>query len=520
MINSKEAFFSQYVRELPESAYTKSGVLYHPRESRWSFRDGLKKINCNFEAIPGLGQPLVHGLKVALIWRFANISAETVVQDFHLAKRLIRSIATHRKSENSVEFKNQPIERISSQDLLNFRSANKENGPILARVSGLLQKWHGLGAPGVGDDAIQILKKITISNRPQGVAVATYSPKNGPFTDLEYEAIQDALNAGFKSGSINERDFLLVWLFIYLGGRPISMASLKLCDLIVPKDLTNGSDYLINLPKAKQRGALARDQFTPLILMRPVAELLHLWVKSIYKEFSKLLSDPWQAPIFPDTKQASSVYPKGFEYHPTSADISNLVKKLFDRLSVHSERLSGAMQISATRFRRTYGTRLAEEGSSSYEIARLMGHTDARSCDVYIALTSKMIDRIDKATAFAMAPLAQAFSGRIISMEADATRPSRDSRIIDFRIDQSGAGFGSCGQSSFCAFSKPLGCYGCSSFEPWLDGPHEAAFDFMLNKRDELMKKTDIRIAKVNDRNILGCAQVILRIKEIKANTP
>ena len=144
MINSKEAFFSQYVRELPESAYTKSGVLYHPRESRWSFRDGLKKISCNFEAIPELGLPLIHGLKVALIWRFANISAETVVQDFHLAQRLIRSIATHRKSENSGEFKNQPIEKISSHDILNLRSSHKENGPILARVSGLLQKWHGL----------------------------------------------------------------------------------------------------------------------------------------------------------------------------------------------------------------------------------------------------------------------------------------------------------------------------------------------------------------------------------------
>jgi hypothetical protein len=174
------------------------------------------------------------------------------------------------------------------------------------------------------------------------------------------------------------------------------------------------------------------------------------------------------------------------------------------------------MRITPVRFRRTYGTRLAEEGCSALEISRLMGHKDTRSCEVYVALTDRMIDRIDKATAFAMAPLAQAFSGRIIKTEADATRPTPASRIIDFRVDQSGAGLGSCGQHSYCAFSKPVGCYGCSSFEPWLDGPHEAAFDWMLQKRGELMETTDIRIASVNDRAILGCAQVIIRIRQIK----
>lgn len=520
MNSPRDAFLSQYFAELPAVAHTMSGVAFTPSDNRWAFRDGANDISINFDLVPKLAKPLLHGLKVALIWRFKNQATGTATSNFNGTLKLLRFLVKHRESDKTNVKKGQVIAQISSQDILNFRSSSRSNETTLALMAAFLKKWHGLGVAGIGDDVIQILDKITIKNRPLGVAVTTLSPKSGPFTDLEYEAIQESLNAGFKEGVIDEADYLLVWLFLALGGRPVSMASLKLCDLMVPKDLSDGSDYEIKLPMAKQRGSLARDQFIPLILARQIAEPLHLWVKYIYQEYStRLPDDPWQAPMFPGSQETSTAESKGFEYHCTSSNLAARARNLFERLGVHSERLNGAMHITPIRFRRTYGTRLAEEGCSSIEIARLMGQKDTRSCEVYVALTDRMIDRIDKATAFAMAPLAQAFSGRIINSEANATRPTPASRIIDFRVDQSGAGLGSCGQSSYCAFSKPVGCYGCSSFEPWLDGPHEAAFDLMLHKRGELMDTTDIRIAKINDRAILGCAQVIIRIREIKGQT-
>lgn len=519
MNSPKDAFLSEYLAELPAIAYTRSGVAFTPSDSHWKFRDGLKEINCNFNLIPKLAQPLIHGLKVVLIWRFKNNASTTAHDNFNKALRLLRAVAKQRGLDKKSNEENQPIDQINSQDILKFRSSSKENETCLANLTAFLKKWHGLGVAGIADDAIKIIDKTTINNTPQGVAVKTLSPKSGPFSDLEYEAIQEALNAGFMAGVIDEADFLLVWLFLALGGRPISMASLKLCDLIVPDNLADGSDYGIKLPLAKQHGSLARDEFIELILSRQIAEPLHMWVKFLYQKYATLLPDPWQAPLFPGEQETATNDPKGFEYHCTSHTLTRRVTKLFKRLSVHSERLNAPMHITPIRFRRTYGTRLAEEGCSALEIARLMGHKDTRSCEVYVALTDRMIERIDRATAFAMAPLAQAFSGRIIKTEAEATRPTPASRIIDFRIDQSGAGLGSCGQHSYCAFSKPVGCYGCSSFEPWLDGPHEAAFDWMLKKRGELMETTDVRIASVNDRAILGCAQVIIRIRQIRGET-
>jgi hypothetical protein len=118
-----------------------------------------------------------------------------------------------------------------------------------------------------------------------------------------------------------------------------------------------------------------------------------------------------------------------------------------------------------------------------------------------------------------MAPLARVFGGRILRSEDEATRPGANSRIIDLRVDRSGKTMGSCGSYVHCGFSRPVACYaGCYDFEPWLDGPHDEAFDYMLARREQLMATTDSRIATINDRAILGCAQVILRCRQIMAN--
>jgi hypothetical protein len=109
-----------------------------------------------------------------------------------------------------------------------------------------------------------------------------------------------------------------------------------------------------------------------------------------------------------------------------------------------------------------------------------------------------------------MAPLAQAFAGKLIRDESEATRGSDPlSRITDLRIDQTGHAMGSCGQNSYCGFSAPVACYTCACFEPWVDGPHEAVLQFLLDKREKLLTITDQRIASVNDRTVLAVAEVV-----------
>lgn len=151
-------------------------------------------------------------------------------------------------------------------------------------------------------------------------------------------------------------------------------------------------------------------------------------------------------------------------------------------------------------------------------IAELMDHANTRNVEVYAGLTSRIRAQFSRKIAMDMAPLAMAFAGKIIRNENDATRPGPVSRIIDLRIDRSGSSMGSCGSHAHCGFLRPIACYaGCYDFEPWLDGPHDVALDYMLARRAELIATTDARIATINDRAILGCAQVILRCRQILA---
>ncbi|MCY1367859.1 hypothetical protein D9M69_548100 [compost metagenome] len=146
----------------------------------------------------------------------------------------------------------------------------------------------------------------------------------------------------------------------------------------------------------------------------------------------------------------------------------------------------------------------------------MLDHADTRNVEIYAGLTSKVRANFSRRIAMEMAPLANAFAGKIVRDESEASRPGTGSRIIDLRIDHSEFGIGSCASCVKCEFTRPYACYaGCLAFEPWLDGPHEAALEYMLAQREYLNATTDIRIASINDRAILGCAQVIRRCREI-----
>ena len=165
------------------------------------------------------------------------------------------------------------------------------------------------------------------------------------------------------------------------------------------------------------------------------------------------------------------------------------------------------MHVIPVRFRRTIGTQAAVEGHGPLIIAELLDHTDLQNVDVYVSSTPEIIDRIDRAVAAKLAPLAQAFAGILVDGRAEQDIP-HGSRIAAPKQSQGFSPVGSCGQHGFCAFAAPIACYTCSSFHAWLDGPHEEILEYLVAERDRLMS-VDVRIASVKDRTILAVAQVV-----------
>ncbi|MCD4505770.1 tyrosine-type recombinase/integrase [Chromobacterium piscinae] len=491
---------------LPLISVTRSGIKFYPHEMIWAFRDSNFLVHMNFNFLSNKCPVIITGLKKVMIWYLANRSPRTCSNNFHIFLWLVRQLGL--KGNNSIEI----IELKSIVDVLYSSDQAQYN---LASIRGFLVRWYKLGVPGIEEDLVCFLTHKIIKQSPVGVAVATLDSEKGPLTDFEFESIQLALNNAYIQGEISVERLLLCYLLMALGARPEQLAALKCCDLIVPEGMSG--DYVIKVPRVKQRGMLLRSEFKWRKLTPQLGELLAAYVKDIQRKFQDRLKEVSEAPMFPSKWGKSCACTVGYEFHSTASSISYKVTSTFEKINALSSEVNKKIPVQAIRLRRTFATRAAEEGWPLLVIAELLDHTTTRHAAIYTGVTSRIRAQFSRKIAMDMAPLAMIFSGKVIRNEGEASRPQATSRVIDLRIDSSGASMGSCGSHAHCEFSRPFACYaGCYNFEPWLDGPHEAALDYMLNRRAQLMERTDARIASINDRAILGCAQIILRCRQIK----
>jgi hypothetical protein len=116
--------------------------------------------------------------------------------------------------------------------------------------------------------------------------------------------------------------------------------------------------------------------------------------------------------------------------------LSDRITETLEQLKVYSERTGDLLHITMTRLRRTRGSRAAAAGHGLLMIAQELDHSSITSARIYIQARPDIVEHIDSATAQVLAPLAQAFAGRIIADESDAIRGSDpSSRINDPRFD-------------------------------------------------------------------------------------
>lgn len=493
-------------RPLPAAARTRGGVEFDPTADKWMYRDGVTAVSLNFSTISWVSPAFLHCMKFTLLWYAENHSPGHLRNGFWLLKHLFKEL----KALTGLD-----VEGIASVDLINLRAHfGKNKAWYLGSVAGFLKQWHGLQLPGVSDDAVAFLNKARFPGNPKGAAVLTMDPEQGPFTSIELEALQDAMTDAYARDEVGIADFLLCWLVMLLGQRPIQYASLKVCDIIsVGKD--DAKTFILNMPRAKQKDATPRSSFKKRPLITEVGELLVAYAETVKLRFKDVMSDAEQAPMFPEN-ETERTYPDGLEFHQTGNMLHKRLAKVLEKLKVVSERTGKPMNISANRFRRTIGTRAAAEGHGPLIIAELLDHTDTQNVWVYVEATPEMVDRIDRAMALHLAPLAQAFAGVLVE---DDPRKSGDpeSLIVAPQCTRNFTPVGNCGKYGFCGFAAPIACYTCRKFGAWLDGPHEAVLAYLVDERERLMTRTDQRIAAVNDRTILAVAQVVKKCQEIRA---
>lgn len=492
--------------QLPALARTRFGVEFDPRADKWAYRDATSTVNLDFATWPATDS-LIVSAKLSLLWYAEHMSSSHLINMF---RRMTHYMRTLYAEQDAI------LGEVTCVNLINYRNTlTATTSWYFGSLSGLLKKWHSLGYPGVTDDAVVLLNQLRTQGNRKGEAVLTHDPIHGPFTDIEIQSLQASLDKVYLNGNVSREAYLLVYLFMLLGQRPTQYAALKVRDVSVTYTKDGTPTYTLRIPRAKQRNQLSRTEFKERILIPQIGELLVHHSNEVRAIFHGRLPDPSDAPLFPARRRFSKE-PIGFEHHRTSQTISDLLERSLESLCVMSERTGEPLNITATRFRRTVATRAAMEGHGELIIAELLDHTDTQNVGVYIEARPEIVERIDRAIAMYMAPLAQAFAGMIIEDESQASRcgdPS--SRICDPRFDPSMKPMGNCGKHGFCGFLAPVACYTCVNFQPWLDGPHEVVLDYLIGERDRLAARTDLRIASVNDHTILAVAEVV-RLCEIR----
>lgn len=492
---------------LPALATSRGGSKFVPTNSRWVVADGVSVVTIKFDDVQDLITPaMVEGLKGSLIWLLGNKAATTARNTLQSFKHLLRVIGRSAA---------QPLVEVTSLDILGYRAALlPRQVNRLHTLAILLRKWHALDLPGVGTDVIALLNAMRLQAPVAGEPVRTMCPFRGPLTAMEDEAYQSALNAAFAQGDIEEDAFFVAWLSRAIGQRPVQTAALKVCDLVVEARPDGATEYLIRMPRAKQRSANhSRASWKVRPLIQQIGAPLHAYLQKLKARFSGLEDDLTQLPMFP---RSSPLAAKGdaYRWHRSGGDITQLQRDLSSKLQAFSERTGERLQVSATRLRRTVGTRAAQEGHGELIVAEILDHTNVASARYYVEAVPEIVARIDAATAKVMAPLARAFQG-VAPETRDAEGRSAENQIVDFRFDQSGRSMGQC-TGSACSLLAPVACYTCRSFRPWIDGPHQAVLDELLARREDQLARLGPRVASTHDRTILAVTEVVQICNRLK----
>lgn len=498
---------ANYFGTLPLTAQTRGHAVFEPTSDYWELREATRKFHADFASF-AVVHDIKTALKATLVWYAENSSLSHLKNLYFQSREFF-----HFKFDQSGEL----VSEVTAADILNYKaSLGKEKEWYVGVLSGLVRKWGALGYGGVSADAVILLKQLTLKGNRKGVATATRDPYTGPFTDMELEALQHALNEAFARKEVELSEYVLAWLVMTLGQRATQYAALKVSDVTKMIDSEGLESFVVRMPRAKTRDSDARGAFKERVLVPEIGRLVIEYAATVRERFRGVLLDVEKAPLFPKEQAEKNV--EGYAYHPTAPHIGYILGKTLNRLHVVSERTGDFMNITPKRFRQTIGTRAAEEGHGELVIAELLDHSDTQNVGVYVSSTPAIVERINKTLAMSLAPLAQAFAGKLIAGFSEATRAEDPSSIIRApSIINSFDGMSSCGKHGFCGFMKPVACYTCSSFEPWLDGPHEQVLEYLLVDRERLLSTTDARIAKVNDRTIYAVAQVVQLCNEVRA---
>lgn len=479
---------------LPSLARSRSGTSFDPTADHWIVRDPVSVLDANFHNIAVVGPDLVFAAKATLMWMLERHASSHAQNLFRRLEHFVRAQG-QRISE---------VQEINEVIFLDYRASLPSSRKwYVSHLSGFLRAWIDLGYKGVAADLVKCLDNIVLPGNAKGHHVRSHDRDHGPLNEFEFQFCWSILDNAHAAGELSDAQHLILTLEMALAPRPIQLAAMRTCDVREDRAASGELLYFVDVPRAKN-SKMPRAEFKRRQLNPQLGSALVKYANSVRALFAEVLEDPAMAPLFP-AEVADSRARAEWQYHRTNQRMSEAIRIGWKSVLVDVN----SLRINARRLRYTLGTRAAQEGHGVFVIAEMLDHSTTQSTHVYVESTPAITDRITRAMASQLGALAQVFRGHLINGEQDATRrDDPSSRIEDYRIDAPTPAMGSCAKSGPCSLLAPMACYTCPSFEPWVDGPHEAVLQHMLGERDRLMDAKELRLAAILDLQIAAAAAV------------
>ena len=264
------------------------------------------------------------------------------------------------------------------------------------------------GMPLFSRDTADLLYDMIIGGNEKGRAVRTRDPEQGAFNEVEFAAIVIKLRTqGSDVLSVLER--ALVWLAIAFGRNAFAYALMREEDYRPTPEVGTARVYhRFNVPQIKQRDEYLRSGFDPKMLNQELGAV----VADLVAENAQIRArGEWPVgcafPLFPRSSPQPDLVDgqlHEFAMHMTAAEITRTMAMAMDKLSIVSHRTGEMLNVNTRRFRRTFATRMVEEG------ARRRSWPSA--LDILIFKTSVCTTKLGRVRSSAWMPRWQPSSGR------------------------------------------------------------------------------------------------------------
>ncbi|MGP9738693.1 MULTISPECIES: site-specific integrase [Halomonas] len=361
--------------------------------------------------------------------------------------------------------------------------------------------------------------------RPRNDVILRLDPEQGPFTQVEQDALHQWLHEQFCHDNLEPERYLYLRLAMIYGQRGIQLRMIVFGDFIKTE-----RGYQIRIFWAKQKGDdagwrakpeifnLDKDLYNIVQAYRSIvlAQLEHEypgradWDKAIEHVplFRRKLAHKRlgrkPVPVIVDLPDQNALEqaPQA-KFHVNASVITSWLLHMESMPDFPiSSRTHQPLKISKChRFRHTLGTDLSNAGLDEWSIASALLHSDTHTVRKYRAVSAELMKLVDEKMSDHLALVVRAFTGTIVTDRASAKNGDRvDRQIEDLAI---------CGADTTCHLDAPFTCYGCSKFQPLLDADHSATLERLERRRAQTIA-TDKTTGVLWDRAILACRKIIL----------